>query len=374
MSKHRSTNREVAAGSRPVWLDAEAAVHLLGVKRSTLYTYASRGWVRTQVDAEHGRRKRYHRADLERLAARSAAHAGSGPRAAGALTWGEPVLQTSVSAIDADGPYYRGIAAVDLVAQPLWRVAERLWGVPEGPWPDSSEGVGAEPSDLLALRQRVDALATEDPDRAVWTGALELDRAKRLVVALGAGVPRDPLANAARVLCIDHGLNASTFAARVVASTGADLYACVSAGLAALSGPRHGTASLEVASLVARFEREGPGVLREEARRTGGLAGFGHPLYPSGDPRCEALLDLAGGPDPTLSALIAGAAELGLHPNLDVGLLAVCRAAGWPPRTAPHLFASGRVVGWVAHVFEQRQQPGVLRPRADYLAFGSGRS
>jgi citrate synthase len=352
------------------WLDARQAVAVLGVKRATLYTYASRGWVRTRRDPEHARRKWYHRGDLERLRSRSAAHSGAGPRAAHALAWGEPVLTTAVSAIDADGPYYRGVAATDLVDRPLHRVAERLWGVDAGPWPEPTVSPG---DDLLALRRTVDALASDDADRAVWTGSTELDRARRLVVALGAGLPRDPLANAAQVLCVDHGLNASTFAARVVASTGADLYACVAAGLAALSGPRHGTASLAVAALLEGFTRVGRSALLDAFQQRGSLPGFGHPLYPQGDPRAECLLERVArtSPDPALADLVEAAGTLGLKPDLDLGLLAVCRASGWPVSLAPLLFASGRVVGWIAHVFEQRRSPALLRPRAEYAAFRS---
>src|SRR5690349_15545583 len=89
------------------WISASEAVTVLGIKRETLYAYASRGLVRTAA-ALHGSRARvYQRQDVERLKARSRARSGHGAVAAGALRWGEPVLETSVGTIRPDGPAYR---------------------------------------------------------------------------------------------------------------------------------------------------------------------------------------------------------------------------------------------------------------------------
>ncbi|MCB9677450.1 MAG: citrate synthase [Alphaproteobacteria bacterium] len=363
MTTHRSTNRGI-------WLDADAATDRLGVKRATLYTYASRGWVRTR--SAGGRTREYAAADIDALVARSAAHAGREARASGALRWGEPVLTTAISGIDADGPYYRGIPAVDLVDRSLHDLAGILWDTEIPPWPEARNDLA---DDLLDLRMRIDVLAKEDADRAVLVPAAELARAGRIVGTLvaGAALPAHPDVTAALALTVDHGLNASTFTARVVASTGADLYACVSAGLAALSGPRHGTASLEVRRLLDALEAHGPGAVVARARDTGGLPGFGHPLYPNGDPRAEVLLERtasAAGVAP-LRALIDAVAPLGLRPNLDVGLLAVCMAHDLPASRASLLFAAARSVGWIAHVREQREQPGILRPNSAYRGWGT---
>ena len=90
----------------------------------------------------------------------------------------------------------------------------------------------------------------------------------------------------ALVLCADHELNASTFAARVAASTGADLYSCLSAALAAFSGPRHGLASeqVEVLAREARDPANAAAAVSDRMRRGELLPGFGHALYPEGDP------------------------------------------------------------------------------------------
>lgn len=323
------------------WMTAEEAVERLGVKSKTLYTYASRGWIQT---LKQGRRKQYRRVDVEALRERAQAHVGLEARAASALDWGEPVLTTSISAHDRDGPYYRGVPALDLVDHPLEVVAALLWQAEPVPWP----AVHAAPHGLLGLA----GVALQVP-----AGGTELETARRLVATLwaSAALPVHPDLEAAMVLCADHGLNASTFAARVVASTGASLQACVTAGITALSGPRHGTASLQVLA-----------ELHDEPRPD--AAGFGHPFYPDGDPRGEALLERCP-PTGALAERIARMRDLGA-PNLDVGLLAVCEHHGLEPTAASRIFAVGRSVGWIAHVFEQRTSPGLIRPRSRYAGWG----
>jgi citrate synthase len=194
--------------------------------------------------------------------------------------------------------------------------------------------------------------------------------------ALGARGRDTRLLDATLVLCADHELNASSFAARVAASTGADLEACVLAALATFSGPRHGAESMRVQALVAEAERpaRARSTLLARVRRGETLPGFGHRLYPAGDPRGTALLELASRhprPTPqlaTLQALVAEAARLGLGaPTLDVGLLAVAHALRLPPWSGQVLFCVGRSAGWIAHVAEQRRSGELLRPRARYV-------
>src|SRR5215475_4970449 len=95
------------------YISAAEAARLLGVKRATLYAYASRGLVRSEPGPK-GRGHRYSRADLVRLRTRGDARAGHGPVAAGALRFGEPVLATAISSITAEGPLYRGVPSTKL--------------------------------------------------------------------------------------------------------------------------------------------------------------------------------------------------------------------------------------------------------------------
>jgi len=172
------------------------------------------------------------------------------------------------------------------------------------------------------------------------------------------------------VACADHELNVSSFAARVAASTGADLEACLLAALAAFSGPRHGAESVRVQALVAEAGRpeRARSTLLARMRRGEALPGFGHRLYPAGDPRGPLLLSLSSRqPRParalaTLEALVSEATRLGIGaPNLDVGLLAVAHALHLEPWAGQVLFCIGRSAGWIAHVAE------LLRPRARYV-------
>ncbi|HYU44302.1 MAG TPA: citrate/2-methylcitrate synthase [Vicinamibacteria bacterium] len=153
--------------------------------------------------------------------------------------------------------------------------------------------------------------------------------------------------------------------------------ACVSAGLAALSGPRHGGACDRVEALVAETARPARArdVVRDRSRRGESVPGFGHPLYPQGDPRAGVLLAEARRQAPrppqalqTLWALVAAMSEAGQQaPTLDAGLVALSLALGLPGGSAAGLFAVGRSAGWIAHALEQRAAGFLLRPRAHYV-------
>lgn len=408
-------------------LDARQAAELLGVKPATLYAYVSRGLL-SSVAAVRGRGHRYARSEVMRLKGRAEARSGHGPVAAAALDFGEPVLETAVSAVDAQGPRYRGLSAVELAQKgvPFESVAELLWS---GSLPATPPQWATDPSlsaarilpliprgtaPLAALALLVPALALRDPARFATPPETEKERARQLLIQLAAGLALGgdsdaqrfssalsapsiaaavalalgkgrrnlatgellPAINQALVIIADHELNMSTFAARVAASAGADLYACFSAALAALSGPRHGGACDRVEALVAEAarSREPAVVISDRMRRGETVPGFGHPLYPEGDPRTPPLIELAqrlggkrSGVD-TLLALVAAMTAAGYPPpSVDFGLVALTLALGLPSGSAACLFAIGRSAGWVAHILEQRQSPVGLRPRARYV-------
>ncbi|HVU06146.1 MAG TPA: citrate synthase family protein [Polyangiaceae bacterium] len=401
-------------------VSAKEAARYLGVRLATLYSYASRGLVRSEPGPK-GRGRRYQRADLERLKQRSEARSGHAPVAAGALSWGEPVLETAVSAIREDGPSYRGVSAVKLARDGVRfeSAAELLFTgtLPDEPPEWSASGVASLVREvrrsvppgppLPTLLAAVPRLALADPDRHAAPVAADLDRGRRLirtlVAILGLSRGEDAALAAARepsiagataialgvsarktraaldrtlVLTADHELNASTFAARVVASTGADVYACVTGALAALSGPRHGAFSDRVEALldeVAVPERAAEVVAARTARGEV-VPGFGHPLYPAGDPRVAPMLEAAlplAGQNPRVKSLLAiiQAMERGRRepPNLDFGLVVVVHALGLPRGSGAALFALGRTAGWIAHALEQRETGRLLRPRATYV-------
>jgi len=406
-------------------LSGREAAALLGVKRETLYAYASRGLLRSEPGGA-GRGRLYNREDLERLKARHDARSGHGPVAAGALRWGEPVLESALTAIDPSGPRYRGRPALELAASTSFEaVAELLWsGVLPEPAPRwEAQGAGLRVASLTALLPggapplvtlaiAVAALGAADPGRFNHAVEAEKARARALILRMAAlaGAGIDPgqvrlaraehdvagallvslggaatsrarrLMGQALVVCADHELNASTFAVRVAASAGADLHACVSAGLATLSGPRHGGVVDRVEALVTEVGQaeRAPEVVQERARVAVAhgeeVPGFGHPLYPAGDPRAALLIAAALEHAPrsprlhTISAIVAAMRDAGREPpNLDIGLASTGVALGLPLRSSVAIFAVGRAAGWVAHAFEQRAAGFLLRPRARYV-------
>jgi len=391
-------------------LSAREAAEFLGVKPETLYAYASRGLLRR---VGTGKRRRYLLEDLERLQTRQRARSGHGPVAAAALSFGEPVLDTRITGIDARGPRYRGRPAVELAlaGAKFESVAELLWSgeLPPAPptWlplPAPAGGLGRERTSLEELWLALPMLAAAAPGRLSRAPGVELALSRQLIRSLAELLlaPRlrhkaksiaellAPSAKISRgaaiaaldlalVLLADHELNASSFAARIAASTDASLFACVSAALATLTGPRHGGACDRVEALLdeaASLPRPGD-VVERRTRRGDIVPGFGHPLYPQGDPRAPPLLARARSlakrdpaaqkrlePALVLAKILAGQ---GLPATVDFGLVALTRALGMKPGSAARLFALGRSAGWVAHVLEQRGAKAVLRPRARYV-------
>jgi len=395
--------------NEPDWISAREAAARLDVKLATLYAYASRGLLES-VPGERGRGRRYARSAVERLKARHDARAGHAAVAASALRWGEPSLETSLCELRADGPYYRGQSALALCksAPSFESVAELLWTGQLGsagwserplrvPLPRRTPGASviaylAAAIALAALRDEARHGASESAElvRArriiAWSASIAGPQAQprasgsaaeRLLASLGARPSRDAAhaVDRALILCADHELNASTFAARVTASTGADLYACLGAGLHALGGPKHGGVTARVEALLREVERPARArqVVQARLARGEAIPGFGHALYRDGDPRARALLALARNSARNarlarIEALCAAMERAGQPPaNLDIGLVALRHALALPEGAAAALFAVGRIAGWVAHALEQRAQGYLLRPRSRYV-------
>ncbi|MBN8617169.1 MAG: citrate synthase, partial [Deltaproteobacteria bacterium] len=258
------------------YLDSAEAIAILGVKRETLYAYASRGLVRS-VPGPRGRPRLYARADVERLRTRHDARAGHAAVAADALRFGEPVLDSAITEVTPRGPKTRGLVLAEAAAEgrSIEEVAEIVWASGRGleAWAESRRDAELDRALAVAATAIVPArqprlldrlvianaaLGVMDADRFVTTIEAELARARRVMrlfarsLALpdrararsspgsivsttlrALGLRDEPAARhaiqAILVALADHELNASTFAARVAASAGADLYACVGA-------------------------------------------------------------------------------------------------------------------------------------------------
>jgi citrate synthase len=373
-------------------LTAQEAADLLGVSRPTLYAYVSRGLVASEPGPGPSRARRYPRAALEELRERRARGRDPAMAAHGSLHWGAPVLDSGLTLIEGGRPYYRGHDALALAATASFEeVAALLWtgsreGAPLFPAAPSAAGAGPRPESLarhlLAEGERavagVAALGEAAPRRAAAV-------VEGLFAAAG-GRGRGPLGRrlargwgrpsaagdltVALVLCADHDLNVSAFTARCVASADAPLESALLAALCALRGRRHGGMAERAAGLLADAGRKGAReAVARALREQGALPGFGHELYPDGDPRGADLLRRAGAasPDAALAGVLELARrELGLEPTLDLGLVALCRAHRLPEAAPFCLFALGRSAGWAGHAMEAAADARLIRPRSRY--------
>jgi citrate synthase len=394
----------------PHHLTAAHAADLLGVTRATLYAYASRGQLRSEAVPGRPRERRYSREDVQRLLDRKDARRDPAAAAARGLHWGGPVLESGITLIHDGRLYYRGRDALALAeTATLEEAAIVLWAAE-----DSDRSRLFDQSCALSHRQltRLRACA-KDPYALIQAAlpiAARVDLASydlrptavrltgaRIVKLLASIVaPRDaqlPLHHAlqrawapgraevgdviraALVLCADHELNVSAFTARCAASAGASPYDVVSAAMATLRGYKHGGAGERVLAMIAAADTLPHARMQVAARLRRGesLPGFGHPLYPAGDPRAVLLLRLAesGGNDETSRVtrnLRKAGSEL-LHdlPNLDFGLAAITRAFRLPDQAPVLLFALGRTIGWIAHAIEEYASGQLIRPRACYV-------
>jgi citrate synthase len=260
------------------WLTADDAAAEMGVRPQTLYAYVSRGRIRSQADPADPRRSLYAAADIAGLTQRKARGRKAADVAADAIAWGEPVLESAITTVVEGRLYYRGHEAVRLAETETFEgVARILRGLDAPPQqsrlrpapPDLGDRRARLFAALAARAARDDAARGRSPTAVAAEGATLLDVVadavcgavdsgpihERLAQAWSCGGRGADLIRRCLVLLADHELNASTFAARVAASTGAGLAACVLAGLAALTGPLHGGASLAVAQLAAEAER-----------------------------------------------------------------------------------------------------------------------
>ncbi len=331
-------------------------------------------------------------------------------------------MTTSTTQLRDDGPVYRGAPAVTLATTvPYEEAAELLWRGDQGAGPGGWEAVALEPPPSLGtsdrLRWAVVMAGAADPLRSdlrpdsirhvarglvatmvavlpgaqarrrpgwdaapvplelggrVWETTVAGALTARLVPAPDAELVR--AVNAALVLLADHELATSTVAVRVAASTRADLYDAVLAGLGVLAGPLHGGASQLAYGLVRDAEQLGPeraldDTLRWQAR----LPGFGHPVYRGDDPRftvLKTMVDELWSPERrrALDALLALAAQRAIPgPNVDLALGALLRAAAMAEDAGRTIFTIARVAGWTAHYLEElEERPVRYRVRAVY--------
>lgn len=407
-----------------VWMTAAEALDVLNVRPQTLYANVSRGKIRARPDDDDPRRSLYHRDDVLRMARRANGRRKVEAVSTQAMQYGDPVLPSAISTAFEGRLLYRGhdaaalanSASLEEIAALLWQCtpaeAAAIWPVcPEvghAPHqaaanttaehqrrrrdPDRAGAGNALAAGLLALAERsavdppslgrpaaelraeaasvlatlADALVGASPDTAATAAGHPARISARLARAWHAEAHED-LIRRTLVLMADHELNASTFATRVAISTGASLAAGVLAGFTTLTGPLHGGAAAEFSQLVAQAQANGAdAAVRRWLDGKRPLPGFGHPLYPDGDPRAQALLRKLPKVQPHEELAVAAEQQAGELPSIDYALATLSAACGLPADAPFILFATGRCVGWLAHALEQVQANRLIRPRARY--------
>ena len=406
-----------AAANRPgQWMTVREVAERLRVKPETVYAYASRGLLHSHREPGE-RQSRFNRSEVERLA-----------------TSGEPrstlfrglVVQSALTAIDGGHLYYRGRDAVELAREHRFEViANFLWTgrlEPVEDWGADTEmtRAAAQAHSMLRpkalplerLRLAIAATGVLDPFRydlrtsaVVATTSTLLSTAVASLPELSTPVPvgafpelgerasslaavlwsrlsdRTPTAeeldllNTGMSLLADHELPPSTLAARVIASAGADPYGVIGTGLAISTGTVIASASLAVESYLydANPMAGSRGLISERLQRGEQIPGFGHLLYPDGDPRATEILRLlaeVGDPERVehITELLATLRRRGLPPpNVGFALGSLAYGTKMILGAGEAVFGVARAVGWTAHALEEYVSQDHVRQRAVYI-------
>jgi citrate synthase len=340
---------------------------------------------------------------------------------------GVVAFQTEIAEPDRDGGAlrYRGVDIEELVGNVPY---EKVWGLlvdenlePGMPDPEPYEPAaltGNAPSDLQSETARLSAVWKLQKLVDIDAGQARDDLARlsaemMSIVAKSAAVHdgREPApddvvaqgetaaekfllrwrgeANPDHVKAIDtywictaeHGLNASTFTARITASTGADCAAAMSGAVGALSGPLHGGAPARVLPMLDEVAKTGDpeGYVKSILEQHGRIMGFGHRVYRAEDPRSRILKRTAkelGSPRFEVAEALEQAALAALHErkpdyviatNVEFYSAVVLDVAEVPPDLTPAMFACARVAGWAAHILEEKRTGRLIRPSAQYI-------
>lgn len=378
-------------------IEAEA---LLGVKRESLYSYVSRNKINAIIDPKNKRKRLYSYDDIVKLVEKKKS-LGAEKIAQNSLMWGEPVLESAITFINNSKLYYRGYPITMLVKQHSYvEVASLIW---TGDF-ETAKNYFTEivPTlhhinySLSDVQEYLLQLEKRDRDTVSFFPHIELGA--KILVSIVQDITQNfqknipipaklagffcpnkkhatELLETALIVIADHELNTSSFTARTVASTGANLFQVLVAGLSAMSGYKHGGAILRIEQMVKElkenmtFERD----LRKREEYSESIVGFGHKLYPEGDPRAKILLDkIAKYYGDTKeynifkSIMVSCMERTKQKPTIDFALLTLASVLEVNSDFAQFLFGYGRIVGWIGQVLEEYQENRLIRPRAKY--------
>ena len=386
----------------------------MGVKVETLYAYVSRGVLESYPG--DGRARLVDARAVDALARRGR------PRQSSRDTSLNLLIETSITSISTDGVRYRGHLSSDLARTCSFeQVAELLWtgSLPHSspPWNGSvmATGLGhdlptairliaahvaaAAPSAGFDIAAAGRAMIASMTDSLALVGSAKVVRlplvdqppisrsiAARLWGKLSVRPPTQKLVstlNTSLVLLADHDLATSTLGVRVAASTRANPYAAVTAGLSILSGSLHGGASRPARALIDDALTSGASrAVSTLVKRGERMPGFGHTIYPALDPRAAVLLERVAelpGSGRAVAAADSIRADVlrrfDRHANVDFAMALFTHVAGMSADAAEAMMAVARTAGWLAHALEEYQQPPLrFRPRSLYTGTKSAAS
>lgn len=387
--------------SKEKYIPIEEAESLLGIKRKSVYSYVSRKKIRTVIDPKNHKKRLYSYDDIISLLEHKNA-SGIEKILQHTLTFGEPVLESSITLIEDSILYYRGYSIGDLVEKYSFeQVISLLWTGNFQNVPDF-EKIAIKPLQnlpitlpdiqryLLELEKREFlSMVWKDLPSIGWKILMAIIQdvtqnfdsnisiAEKLASFFCHGIDHaSDIINTALIVIADHELNPSSFTARIVTSTGANLFQVIIAGLAALSGFKHGGAIYECNSMLLELQQnfQFDKNLQNRLRRGEDIVGFGHNLYEKGDYRAKVLLKKIekyyGSTkefeiDKSLIDKLKAVKKQ--EPTIDCVLLILSKVLGNGTEFALFLFAYGRLAGWIGHVIEESKRGKLIRPRAKYI-------
>lgn len=397
-------------------LTAKDAANYLGIKVETLYAYVSRGLLTSQ-DQNKTRQKLYRKTDLDRLQQSSRTSRKTLQKLSSPISWGAPTFDTAVTKIIETTPHYRGNSLEKLLSYNLnfENICELLWSgtlelspihwesgktkslihsLPTNSYPDfhhyavkltmffihefalttKSPNSGTNDYHLAKhllhyISQQISHLRSQKPNTKQPTKTI----AEALTVSLGTTANRESIINQLLIICADYGLSSTTFVARIAASTGADLFSCLTAATGALYEPQRGATFAKIETLTQQFqdEKSVQKLAKLNHDSTGDIPGF----YAEGigDKRAQLILQLAATlPKSKSTNLIDHYLQIGQEnfsqvPQVELALVRICEGLKLPKGSASAIFLISRISGWCAHVFEQRQSGFSFAPSQRYF-------
>lgn len=384
------------------YYSAQEASERLGVSRNTLYSYVSRGLIRSEPTSPNAKTSKYHVLDVDRLATHSRLYKAPKKALQASTDWGVPILESAITMIDDETFYYRGHCVPTLAAgHSFEEVLALLWEIQDIQQTNSDPSLQRSVDNVLKHRSGISpvdcflsvlsVLNHEDIRTCSFSKEATIDAgvmmvksflrimtsrwpscriAEQLADAWKIDRSYTKLIDSALILVADHELNISTFTARCTASAGCSPYASVAAATHAFWGRRHGGNTERIRGLF--DEASGKGnlykVIKSRIQWGDPVPGFGHKLYDE-DPRSRFLLSQI----PDASGYIAQTFEAlkklpGLsYPTVDFTLIIMEKELALPERSGSYLFYLGRLAGLVAHIMEQYVVNRPIRPRANYV-------